>query len=150
MPVKIRLMPIRQIDPGTADYKQMIRLRDEILRKPLGLSFSKDELEQEKNDILIGAFDDGKLIGCCVLTQIDKTTARLRQMAVQSKIQRMGLGASLMYYAENIARDKGFKQLILHARTASAGFYEKLGYKITSEKFIEVNTPHYLMTKNLY
>lgn len=142
-------MPIRQIDHGSAEYGQMIRLRDEILRKPLRLSFTKEELDREKEDILIGAFDDHLMLGCCLLTIIDKQTVRLRQMAVLNKLQRMGIGASLMYYAENIARDRGYTNLIMHARDVAAGFYEKLGYKISGEKFNEVNIPHYLMEKRL-
>ena len=142
-------MPIRQIDHGSAEYGQMIRLRDEILRKPLRLSFTKEELDREKEDILIGAFDDHLMLGCCLLTIIDKQTVRLRQMAVLNKLQRMGIGASLMYYAENIARDRGYTNLIMHARDVAAGFYEKLGYKISGEKFTEVNIPHYLMEKRL-
>ncbi len=37
-------MPIKQIDHGTKEYKQMIDLRYEILRKPLHLSFESDQL----------------------------------------------------------------------------------------------------------
>ncbi len=41
----------------------MINLRNEILRKPLGLSFTEDELEREKDDILMGAFEDERFAG---------------------------------------------------------------------------------------
>ena len=47
-------MPIRQIDFNSGEYKQMIHLREEILRKPLHLTFEADELDNEINDILIG------------------------------------------------------------------------------------------------
>ena len=60
-------MPIKQIDYGTKEYDQMVGLRYEILRKPLKLSFEKDELEKEKNDILIAAFEEDKILGCCLL-----------------------------------------------------------------------------------
>jgi predicted Zn-dependent peptidase len=33
----------------------MVKLRYQILRQPLGLSFTEEELEKEKNDILIAA-----------------------------------------------------------------------------------------------
>ena len=42
-------MALKILDFGTPEYGQMIKLRDEILRKPLGLSFSESELEKEKN-----------------------------------------------------------------------------------------------------
>ena len=44
-------MGLKQIYHGSKEYHQMVRLRDEILRKPLGLSFSPEELEDEKSDI---------------------------------------------------------------------------------------------------
>mgnify|MGYP001792465512 CR=1 FL=1 len=50
----------------------MADLRYAILRKPLHLSFDSEELDREKDDILIGAFEEEKLLGCCLLTIIDK------------------------------------------------------------------------------
>ena len=50
-------MGLKQIDHGTGEYKKMIALRQQILRQPLGLSFSFEELEREKDDLLIAAFD---------------------------------------------------------------------------------------------
>lgn len=142
-------MPIRQIDHDSFEYHQMVILRNEILRIPLGLLLSRDELEQEKNDILIGAFDDPDILGCCILTRIDSKTVRLRQMAVINTSQGTGIGASLMNYAENVARDNSFEIMVMHARETAVGFYEKLGYKIEGAKFTEVNMPHYLMVKML-
>lgn len=127
----------------------MVKLRDEILRKPLGLSFTPEDLEKEKDDILIGAFDDGKILGCCILTKVAPDTVRLRQMAVVNKQQGKGIGYSIMSYAENLARDKGFRKLIMHARDTAIGFYERCGYRVTGEQFTEVTIPHHVMEKDL-
>ncbi len=124
-------MPIKQIDHGTNEYKQMINLRKEILREPLNLFFKQEDLDNEKNDILIGAFDEEEMLGCCLLTRVDKNVVRLRQMAVQNSLQGKGIGATIMNYAENVARDRGFKKMTMHARKSAIGFYEKLGYKIS-------------------
>lgn len=142
-------MALKQIDHGTAEYEQMIKLRNEILRKPLGLSFTPEELAREKDDILIGAFDDDKMLACCLLTRVDKECLRLRQMAVQNNLQGKGIGASMMNFAEVVARDKGYKKLIMHARKTALGFYEKLGYKVSGDEFTEITIPHYIMEKQL-
>jgi len=142
-------MPIKQIDYGTAEYDQMLNLRYEILRKPLKLSFDKEELETEKNDILIAAFEEDKILGCCLLKKIDSNTVRLRQMAVANNLQGKGIGASMMYFAENVARDAGFKKIRMHARKTAVGFYEKLGYTVMGNEFLEVSIPHFLMEKEL-
>lgn len=142
-------MAIKMIDYGTKEYQQMVELRNLILRKPLGLEFCLEELEKEKHDLLIGCFEDDKLEGCCLLTDQGNKIARLRQMAVLSGLQGKGVGRVLMQFAENIARDRGFKKLVMHARKTAVGFYEKLGYKTVGEEFEEVTIPHYIMEKEL-
>jgi len=142
-------MGLKQIDHGSAEYKKMVELRKEILRKPLGLDFSEADLENEKNDTLIAAYDDDEMVGCCMFCKIDDERVKLRQMAVHEDVQGKGLGAAILNFAENIARDKGYKTIFMHARESAVGFYEKLGYQINSEVFKEVNIPHYVMEKRL-
>ena len=142
-------MGLKQIDHGTGEYKKMIALRQQILRQPLGLSFSFEELEKEKDDLLIAAFDDDDMLGCCLLSKINNDTMRLRQMAVQNNLQGKGIGASIMSFVENLARDKGYKCLMMHARNTAIGFYERFGYKVRGHEFIEVGVPHHVMEKIL-
>jgi N-acetylglutamate synthase-like GNAT family acetyltransferase len=142
-------MPLKLIDHGTKEYEQMVHLRYEILRKPLKLSFSKEELDGEKQDILIGAFEEDKILGCCMLKKIDNDMVRLRQMAVANSLQGKGIGATMMNFAENVARDAGFKRMRMHARKTAIGFYEKLGYVVIGNEFLEVSIPHFLMEKKL-
>jgi predicted GNAT family N-acyltransferase len=142
-------MALRMIDHGTREYQQMVHLRNEMLRKPLGLTFTEEELEREKDDILMGAFEDDRLLGCCLLTPMDAGTVRLRQMAVPNSMQGKGVGRALMIFAENVARDLGYKKLSMHARKTAIGFYQKLGYSISGEEFLEVTIPHFVMEKAL-
>lgn len=142
-------MALKQIDFGTPDYQQMLNLRYEILRKPLGLQFKPEELESEKDAILIAAFEDEKMLGCCFLTKVDNETVRLRQMAVQNNLQGKGIGASLMNFAENIARDRGYKTMLMHARKTTVQFFEKQGYKVEGNDFIQLTIPHCAMKKKL-
>jgi N-acetylglutamate synthase-like GNAT family acetyltransferase len=142
-------MALKQIQYGSDDYKKMVALRLAILRKPLGLSFSNEELEKEKNDILIGAFEEDKMLACCMLVPIEKTTLKLRQMAVHNNLQGKGIGASMVNFAETVARDKGFKKIMMHARKTAIGFYEKLGYERVGNEFLEVTVAHVVMEKNI-
>jgi N-acetylglutamate synthase-like GNAT family acetyltransferase len=82
---------------------------------PWAYDFTPDELKKEKEDILIGAFEEEDILACCLLTKTDPQTVRLRQMAVQNNLQGKGIGASMMNFAETVARDKGFKKLTMHA-----------------------------------
>ncbi|TAJ51734.1 MAG: GNAT family N-acetyltransferase [Chitinophagaceae bacterium] len=142
-------MALKQIDHGSKEYQQMVDLRFQILRKPLGLSFSEEDLAAETEDILLGCFEDDRLEACCVLTKTDPKTVRLRQMAVSANLQGKGIGRVLMSFAENVARDHGYRRLTMHARKSALGFYEKNGYRICSDEFNEVTIPHYVMEKEL-
>jgi len=127
----------------------MVKLRDDILRKPLGLTLAPDELEKEKSNLLMGAYEDDQMLGCCMLVEEEPGTVRLRQMAVLNDLQGKGIGKALMQFAENLARDRGYKKITMHARKNALGFYEKMGYRKVGQEFEEITIPHYVMEKEL-
>ncbi len=142
-------MALKIIDHNTSQYQDMIQLRNEVLRKPLGLVFSAEELEKEKENLLIGAYEEDVMLGCCMLVEEGADTVRLRQMAVVDDLQGKGIGKALMNFAENLARDRGYKKITMHSRKNSVGFYEKMGYKRKGNEFEEITIPHYVMEKKL-
>ena len=142
-------MALKIIDHGSPEYRQMVQLRDDILRKPLGLNFTEEELETEKDNLLMAAYEDDHLLGCCMLVEEDPQTVRLRQMAVLNDLQGKGVGSALMHFAENLARDRGYRRITMHARKNALGFYEKMGYKQVGNEFVEITIPHYVMEKQL-
>ena len=142
-------MALKILDHGSHEYRQMVKLRDDMLRKPLGLGFTPQELEEERGNTCIAAFEEEDILGCCMLVEENPQTVRLRQMAVLNDLQGKGIGRALMSFAENIARDLGYKVLAMHARKNALGFYEKMGYKVVGDEFLEVTIPHYLMEKQL-
>ena len=142
-------MALKIIDHGSSEYHQMVKLRELILRKPLGLGFTPEDLEKEKDNMLIGAFEEERMLGCCMLVEELPDIVRLRQMAVLNDLQGKGIGRALMNFAENLARDRGYKIIRMHARNNVVGFYEKVGYKVKGDQFIEITIPHYVMEKAL-
>jgi ribosomal protein S18 acetylase RimI-like enzyme len=142
-------MALKIIDHGSPEYRQMVQLRNDILRRPLGLHFTEEELESEKDNLLVAAYEDDHMLGCCMLVEEDPQTVRLRQMAVMNDLQGKGIGSALMTFAENLARDRGYRRITMHARKNALGFYEKMGYKKIGEEFEEITIPHYVMEKLL-
>ena len=135
---------------GSAEYKEMVALRNKILREPLGLVFTGEEKKKDESDFLLAAVrDDNKVVACCILTPLNQDTVQLRQMAVDEYYQGKGIGREMVVFAEKTALGKGFKYLCLHARESATGFYEKQSYKIEGESFIEVGISHVEMMKIL-
>lgn len=142
-------MHLTLLTTDTPGYEAMIALRMAVLLAPIGIPRSYINPQKEAGDSLIGAFDEGRLIGCCILTRIDEDTVQLRQMAVDSGLQRKGIGAAVLAYAEDLAKTKGYKTLMMHARESVTGFYRNCGYAVTGERFFEVDIPHVQMEKHL-
>lgn len=142
-------MQIREILYNSTEYVKELELRDEVLRKPLGMSLYDANLESEKYDTHIGAFDNEKLIGVLILTGIDSDNVKMRQVAVDVKFQSMKIGTRMIHFAEENARKKGYTTMVVNARKTAVEFYEKQGYEIISDEFLEINIPHFKMYKNL-
>lgn len=140
---------IREIKYDSEEYRKELQLRDEVLRKPLGLSLYDDDLESEKNDVHIGAFLKNNLISVLILTRLNKDDVKMRQVAVVEKWRDKKIGSEIVLYAEEYSRNRGYLNMVLNSRKVAVGFYEKLGYKKIGEEFLEVNIPHYKMCKRL-
>ena len=134
---------------GSPEYAATIALRDEVLRKPLGLRFSGEQLRAERGDHHLACYRDSRLIACLVLTPISGDGVRMRQVAVAADCRREGVGRTLVSYAERFAAGLGYREMTAHARETAVPFYEKLGYTVCGDRFIEVGIPHVRLSKKL-
>jgi GNAT superfamily N-acetyltransferase len=127
-------------------YAAELDLRYRVLRAPLGLGRQDVTFEGEERARHLVARVVDLVVGCAVF---DPATGRLRAMAVDSSVQRRGIGSRLVGRLEEEVRRRGIRLLKLHARVEVARFYARLGYEVEGEPFLEVGIPHQAMTKAL-
>lgn len=143
-------MDFRQIEYGSAEYDAARQLREAVLREPLGLSLSADDLRGEDRQLHFALFaGNDEMVGCVIVVPASGGQARIRQMAVVPAHQRQGLASKMMFELETDLYARGFCSISLHARHSAIGFYKKLGYESTGGEFIEVTLPHQKMVKRL-
>ena len=142
-------MLFREISFGSDQYQRACALRDEVLRAPLGLPLSEDDLNGEADQLHFGLFDADELAACVTAIALTADHAKIRQTAVAAAYQRQGLGRRIMAQLEAALAARGFVSLSLHARSTAVGFYKKLGYETVGDEFIEVSIPHRKMAKRL-
>ena len=141
---------IREINVTESAYQQLLVLRDEVLRKPLGMSVYNDDLSKDHEEVILAALDEDELIGCLMMKKLNNSTGKLRQMAVAKQHQGKGIGRQLIITAERIAKNKGQQTLELHARKTAVHFYKEIGYTTEGDEFTEVGIPHFFMKKTLH
>ena len=139
----------KQIEYTSTEYTQMIDLRTDVLRKPLGLTYTADDLAKDEFDFLLAAFQNKEMVACCILHSLNANTFKLRQMAVANHLQKNGVGRGLIQFAEEFAKQKNIQVIEMNARKYAVGFYEKLGYTIVGDEFSEVGIPHLKMQKRV-
>lgn len=139
----------RQIAFNSAEQLLSIQLREEVLRIPLGLRFTPEELAAEHDQVHLAALQNEQVLGILLFKKLDRHTLKMRQVAVKPEVQRAGVGKALVSFAELWARERGFKRIEMHARFNAVPFYAKLGYLVEGEEFEEVGIPHFKMYKEL-
>jgi len=141
---------IKLVAHNSIEYWQAVHLRHLVLREPLALKFSREELMAENDQIHFVAFlSQNQILACLSLKALSPTEIKMRQVAVHFEQQGKGLGASLVNFSEQYAAKKGFVKMTLHAREVACAFYEKLGYLRVGEPFLEVGIEHFKMEKKL-
>ena len=138
------------IEHDSGEYEETVALRDEVLRKPLGLSYDPAELAREKDSFHLAFRERAELVACLVLKPLDERCIKMRQLAVRESSQGKGCGRELVNYAESFVRELGYAEIVLHARETARGFYWKLGYVAEGNFFTEVGLPHLVMRKKLH
>lgn len=142
-------LAFRVLFHNSQQYRETVALRYRILREPLGLSFTDEQLAAEAPDIHVAAFQNGVIVGCLILTPFDDHEIQMRQVAVDTARQGRGVGSGLVAFSEMVAKRQGYRTMRLHARETAVPFYLKLGYTVVGEPFEEVTLPHREMVKPL-
>jgi predicted GNAT family N-acyltransferase len=140
---------IRLIDTQSNYYKDVVMLRHDVLRKPIGLSISQEDIEDDKNQYIIISLDNEEVVGCLFIKIVSQENVKFRQMAIAENDQHKGIGRAIISFAENFCQLNKYKIIELHARKTALEFYQKQNYQSIGEEFNEVGIPHFKMLKTL-
>ena len=142
-------LEVKEAKFGSIEQLASIELRRRVLRRPLGLDFTAEQLAAEDFEFHLVGVLDSVVVACLVLTPLEGGRIKMRQVAVEPSLQGRGFGAELVRFSEVVARQRGFSRMVLNARDRAVPFYLKLGYEIEGEPFVEVTIPHRRMVKGL-
>ncbi|WHX63967.1 GNAT family N-acetyltransferase [Peribacillus frigoritolerans] len=133
------------------DLKIAFHIRKEVFVDEQGfaLEFEFDEfdtLNALSEHILV--YYNEKPVGTGRLRVVDGL-GKLERICILEPYRKFGLGKIILKTLEEIAKQQGITQVKLHGQTQAEGFYKKLGYRTSSDVFMEDGGPHLLMIKEL-
>lgn len=133
---------------GSDAWKEAVRLREDILRKPLSSTFTNEELDEERMHIQVVGFLQDKIIATAVLVP-EENALKIQRVVVESNLRNQNTGSTMMAYCESYAKGKGYHSMYCHARDSAVSFYLKNGYRPEGDYFEEDGIPHLKMRKEL-
>lgn len=145
----INVLSITTIIYDTEAYWKVLRMRELVLRLPLGLRYSAEDIKKEESESIFAFSRDNQIAASCQFI-ISGHTAKMRQVATAWAFQGQGIGRDLYLYCEEKLKKQGITEIYCHARKTAVPFYQKLKFAIVSEEFEEVGIPHVKMKKELY
>jgi predicted GNAT family N-acyltransferase len=75
--------------------------------------------------------------------------ARIGRMAVDKVLRGTGVGAQVLQALMAIARERGDREVMLHAQRSAESFYWRLGFAPRGAEFEEAGIAHIEMTRSL-
>lgn len=142
-------MVIREIIYGSQDYQKTLDLRNQVMRKPLGLDIFQEDFSHEKQALILGVFAKEELLAVGVMGKVQDNWSVVEYLCVDNTLQSHGVGKLLLAKLEEISQSQKQNGIWLEARVSAQGFYEKLGYQTTGEKYFLPHAPveHIKMVK---
>lgn len=91
----------------------------------------------------------GVPMGTARLLQPQPGVAQIGRMAVSRLMRGSGLGHQLLELLVQVARERGDREVRLHAQRSAEGFYKRQGFVTHGEPFDEVGIAHVAMRRSL-
>lgn len=91
---------------------------------------------------------EGKPVATARLRE-EKGIAKIERMAVRKDYRGKGVGDALLNRVMDSAKAKGLTRARVSAQTHAVPFYEKLGFAVVSDEYMEAGIPHHAMERDL-
>jgi len=128
------------------EAKKLIRqVRNDVFVEEQGVAREEEFDEDDDKCVHAIASNDGLPIATGRL----RRDGRIGRIAVVREARGTGIGKRIMCALEKHARDSGIDHLWAHAQVHALGFYERLGYFVSGEVFMEEGIPHRHIEKEI-
>lgn len=135
---------IRKFDSLCEDVRA---IREAVFVREQGFVNEFDDIDG--NAVHFVLYVDGQAAGTCRIYKDDDNEFHLGRLAVLPNYRGMSLGKMLIDEAEHYISDMEGKNIALSAQVRVKNFYEKCGFSVVGEEYLDEDCPHIKMVKML-
>ncbi|TVQ08845.1 MAG: GNAT family N-acetyltransferase [Balneolaceae bacterium] len=123
----------------SGDQSEIRRIRTLVFIEEQEIPEDEEFDDADPSAIHVLAHDtNGEAIGTARLLDYKK----IGRVAVMRNWRGRGVGKALILFLMQVARENGAPAVELDAQVYAIPFYEKLGYRVTGEEFMDAGIPH--------
>jgi len=131
------------------EQKEAYRIRKTVFVDEQNVPMDLEIDEHEETSIHFIAYSDkNEVVGASRLRFVDEY-GKLERICVLKPFRGKSFGKKIIVQMEQEIVNNGYKKAKLHAQTHAKEFYERLGYEVMSDEFMDAGIPHVAMTKEL-
>lgn len=130
-------------------YKDALAIRYKVFvdEQKVPADLEIDEFEDSSLHLVL--YVENEPIATARIYKLANNTYKVQRVAVLKNYRTSGVGTILMKEIEKKAKIHNAKKLTLGSQNTAIPFYEKLGYQVSSEEFMDAGIPHHSMIKIL-
>lgn len=121
------------------DQLRLIRTRVFIEEQHVPIELEWDDADKDAQHYLVSLNEAP--IACARILP----SGQIGRMAVLSAFRNNGIGGNLLKKITQVAQAQGSAPVFLHAQNHAIPFYEKFGFSIQGEEFMDAGIPHHEM-----
>lgn len=137
-----------KIATSNKERKQVYKVRTTVFVDEQNVSIEEEIDEYEDEAIHFVGIENGLPIAASRLRWVGQM-GKLERICILKNHRGKSYGTKMIEAMEEQVIEKGYTQTKLHAQTQALKFYERLGYEVISDEFLDAGIPHVAMTKQL-
>lgn len=131
-----------------AEVEAALAVRRAVFIDEQGVSEGEELDGRDAQSLHLVAVDAGVVVATCRLLPAG-TKVKLGRVAVLPAARRRGIALALLLAADEHAAAMGGERIALAAQTYALALYERAGYTVCSDPFLDAGIEHVWMDKRL-
>jgi len=133
---------------GDQEMTELLAVRHEVFCVEQGVSRREEHDGRDGEGIHLVGVAGGQVLATCRLLVVGPTV-QFSRLAVRRDARRRGIASRLLELADEEARARSARRIVLHAQTYARSLYDGAGYQPRGRVFMESGIEHIAMDKLL-